>query len=136
MGQLVSLAQIMLGPFYRKIKGFQVLVENAFGNPFRAHSELPKNLRNNNGFTLISARNSVKVQITICKTIEKERERKRKKEKEEKEWITFGYPFRAHSELPENLRNIITMDMDMQSQNEDLPSRTWGYIARLKYKIY
>ncbi|CAG8435446.1 9144_t:CDS:2 [Ambispora gerdemannii] len=45
--QLVSLAQIMLDPFYRTIKGLQVLIEKewiAFGHPFRARGDLPNTL--------------------------------------------------------------------------------------------
>ncbi|CAI2183290.1 17508_t:CDS:2 [Funneliformis geosporum] len=47
--QLVSLSQIMLDPFYRTIKGFQVLIEKewiAHGHPFRARGDLPTNIRN------------------------------------------------------------------------------------------
>ncbi|CAG8448997.1 10016_t:CDS:2, partial [Ambispora leptoticha] len=45
--QLVSLAQIMLDPYYRTIKGMQVLIEKewvAFGHPFRARGDLPSTL--------------------------------------------------------------------------------------------
>ncbi|CAG8548601.1 5113_t:CDS:2 [Acaulospora morrowiae] len=48
--QLVSLAQIMMDPFYRTIKGLQVLVEKewiSYGHPFRSRGSLPCNLRNN-----------------------------------------------------------------------------------------
>ncbi|CAG8597722.1 3149_t:CDS:2, partial [Gigaspora rosea] len=48
--QLVSLAQIMVDPFYRTIKGLQVLIEKewiAIGHPFRSRSDLPYNLCNN-----------------------------------------------------------------------------------------
>ncbi|PKY48987.1 phosphatases II [Rhizophagus irregularis] len=59
--QLVSLAQIMMDPFYRTIKGFQVLIEKewiAIGHPFRARGELPKNLRNNNSIISSTEENS------------------------------------------------------------------------------
>ncbi|CAH1759460.1 6790_t:CDS:10 [Entrophospora sp. SA101] len=45
--QLVSLAQIMLDPYYRTLKGFRVLIEKewmAFGHQFRARGELPTKL--------------------------------------------------------------------------------------------
>ncbi|KAF0478685.1 myotubularin-related protein 3 isoform X1 [Gigaspora margarita] len=48
--QLVSLAQIMVDPFYRTIKGLQVLIEKewiAIGHPFRSRSDLPYNICNN-----------------------------------------------------------------------------------------
>ncbi|KAG9291047.1 hypothetical protein G9A89_012919 [Geosiphon pyriformis] len=47
--QLVSLAQIMLDPYYRTIKGLQILIEKewiAFGHPFRARGDLPNTLLN------------------------------------------------------------------------------------------
>ncbi|CAG8506618.1 9718_t:CDS:2, partial [Scutellospora calospora] len=47
--QLVSLAQIMVDPFYRTIKGLQVLIEKEWvssGHPFRSRGDLPNNLFN------------------------------------------------------------------------------------------
>ncbi|XP_078434273.1 phosphatidylinositol-3-phosphatase myotubularin-1-like isoform X2 [Wolffia australiana] len=48
--QLVSLASLLLDPYYRTLRGFQALVEKdwlAFGHPFSERSALPNSPRNN-----------------------------------------------------------------------------------------
>ncbi|CAG8528155.1 5988_t:CDS:2 [Paraglomus brasilianum] len=56
--QLVSLAQIMLDPYFRTIKGFQVLIEKewlAFGHPFRSRGGLPLSPQCSSIFPTISS---------------------------------------------------------------------------------